>query len=107
MFTPPETLRTRFHSNLRVSTMHQEQTPPELRGVRTIDQPGCDSFQWFSNTLSSTTTLRAFFSSKRFFTDQTVPALVGTASAVPAAPVSPNSVVVTRQYMACPPVVRP
>ena len=73
------------------------QPPLELRGVSTIANPGCDSFQWFSKMLFSTTTLRAFFSSKRFLTDHRVPPVVGTASLVPAAPVSTNSVAVTRQ----------
>ena len=94
---PAATLRTMLYSKRTCSTTHQVQAPLELRGVSTIAKPGCDSFQWFSKTLSSTTTLRAFFSSKMFLTDQTVPALVGTASTGPAAPVSTNSVVVTPQ----------
>ena len=69
--------------------------------------PGCDSFQWFSKMFSSMTTLRAFFSSNRFLTDQTVPADVGTASAVPGPPVSVNAVPVTVQYLACAPAERP
>src|SRR5688572_13539452 len=95
--TPAATLRTMLYSNRTFSTMHHVQLPLELRGVRTMEYPGCDSSQWFSSTLLSTTTFRAFFSSNRFFTDQRVPVLVGTFSAVPAAPVSSSSLVVTRQ----------
>src|SRR5688500_18807804 len=104
---PAVALRTMLYSNRTCSTTHQVQAPLELRGVSTIAKPGCDSFQWFSKTLPSTTTFRAFCSSKMFLTDQTVPTLVGTASDRPAAPVSTSSVLVTSQYLAWLPGVRP
>src|SRR6185436_4747500 len=104
---PAATFRTRLYSKRTCSTTHHAQPPFELRGVSTIAYPGCASFQWFSKMLSSTTTLRAFFNSNRFFTVHTVPGDVGTAPAVPALPVSVNSVPLTVQKAACAPAVRP
>src|SRR4030095_14522650 len=104
---PAATLRTRFHSKQTCSTTHQVHAPPELRGVSTIAKPACAPCQWFSKTFSSTTTLAAFLSSNRFFTVHTVPADVGTASLIPDAPVSTNSVPCTVQYIASALLVRP
>src|SRR5687768_10643973 len=107
MLKPPAMFANRLHWNVTCSTTHHVHAPLELRGVRTIAHPGWSAFQWLSNTLPSTNTLRAFFNSNTFFTIQVVPADVGTAPGVPDAPLSKNSGVVTRQKIVCVPVERP
>src|SRR4051812_43596715 len=42
---PAETFLTRLCSNRTCSTTHHVHAPLELRGVKTIAYPGCDSFQ--------------------------------------------------------------
>ena len=99
---PLAAFRTRLPSKRTCSTTHHGHAPWEFLGVNTIAQPDCDSCQWFSKTLFWTSTLRAFFNSKRFFTVHRL-AAVGGVPIVPAAPVSMNSVVATTQYSPCAP----
>src|SRR5688572_15545870 len=107
MLMPPAMFANRLYWKVTFSTTHQVHAPLELRGVRTIAHPGWSFIQWFSKTLPSTNTLRAAFSSNRFFTIQAVPADVGTAPGVPDAPLSKNSGVVTRQKTVWVPGERP
>src|SRR4026207_2090530 len=70
--------------------------PLRLRGVSTLGWPGWAATQRFSNTLPSTVTSWAFFSSNVFFTDHLVFPF-GTALGAPASPVSAQYGVVVVQ----------
>src|SRR5262245_32330920 len=69
--------RTMFFENVTSSTTVHGALPAEFRGVNKIAYPFCASAQLFSKTLSSITTRRAFFSSKRFLIVQRVPSYEG------------------------------
>ena len=56
--------------NVTSLTADQGAVPSWLRGVNTMTKPVCASTQQFSKTLPSIRTRCAFFSSKRFLTDQ-------------------------------------
>src|SRR5206468_7798491 len=66
-FTPATVFLTRLFVNWTFWTVHQAHPPLWLRGVNTMPNPCWSAWtQLFSNTLPSTTTSFAFFSSKRF-----------------------------------------
>ena len=74
---PAATWRTRLFENVTSSIVDHGAPPSWLRTVKRIEKPFCACGQLYSNRLPSTSTRRAFFSSKRFLTVHSTPSNVG------------------------------
>ena len=77
MLMPAPACRTTLLAKVTSSTTDQGAPPSWLRTVNRIAKPFCACGQLCSNRLPSTSTRRAFFSSKRFFTVHAVPSNAG------------------------------
>ena len=80
MLIPEAVLRTTLFVKVTSCTTAQGATSPSVRTVNRIPNPFCASAQLFSSTLCSTSTRRAFFSSKMFLTDQRLPSNDGSSA---------------------------